>query len=79
MASRGRLGRAKKPFPAEAIRKFYDNPDVCSKFEQIRNKLQAEINREDPYLKENRSLASIISDFLLFQERFLGPEVLAEY
>jgi hypothetical protein len=63
----------RKAFPVASLKRQYDSNETIQRFEGIRLHLLKE--GEDPSIT-NKSLASLVFDFLCFQEKTLGLEVI---
>ncbi len=64
----------RKQFPLQSLKKEYEAPEVINKFEPIRQYLLHEA--EDTSSITNKALAQIVCEFLMFQEKYLGVEVI---
>jgi len=65
----------KKQFPIQSIKKYYDNQDVQTKLEDIKNKISTSSGEpiDSPYIT-TKGISSLIAEFIIFQEKFMGVE-----
>ena len=67
------MQKPRKAFPFASWKKHFETLEVVNKFEDIRQELAKTF--DDPLTNSSKSLAQLIYDIIIFQEKTFGLEV----